>query len=387
MSKSLAVRLSAVILWGFASWGLGTAGLAGAQSGKPLLLQSPTVSKTQIAFAYGGDIWIVGREGGEAQRLVVGTGMLHDPIFSPDGSTIAYTGDYDGNLDVYVVAAAGGEPRRLTYHPGADVVVGWTPDGKRVLFSSHRDSPTDSNKLFTMPLDGGLPSELPLSQAEFGSYSPDGTHLAYEPFFQWEPDWKHYRGGQTVAIWIANLADSSVEKVPRENSNDRRPMWVGDRVYFLSDRNGPVTLFSYDLRTKKVSEAIKNDGFDIKSASAGPGAIVYAQFGSLHLYDPHSGKTKRVEVTLAGDMPQVRPHFEKVAKHILNSGISPTGQRAVFEAHGEILTVPAEKGDIRNITNSPAVADRDPAWSPDGISPTSPASTRSTSASRTAWDR
>ena len=367
MSKSLAARLSAVILWGFALWGLAAAGLAGAQSGgKPLLLQSPTVSKTQIAFAYGGDIWIVSREGGEAQRLVTGTGMLHRPIFSPDGSTIAYTGDYDGNLDVYVVPAVGGEPRRLTYHPGPDVAVGWTQDGKSVSFTSGRNSPNDSFKLFTMPLDGGLPSELPLPMAEFGSYSPDGTHIAYEPFFQWEPDWKGYRGGQTTAIWIANLADSSVEKIPRENSNDRSPMWVGDKVYFLSDRNGPMTLFAYDTRTKKVSEAIKNDGFDIKSASAGPGAIVYAQFGSLHLYDLHSGKTKRVEVTLAGDMPQVRPHFEKVAKHILNAGISPTGQRAVFEAHGEILTVPAEKGDIRNITNSPAIADRDPAWSPDG---------------------
>jgi len=364
MTKSWAMRLAVIIFCGLA-----TAGLAAAQGGRrPLLLQSPTVSKTQIAFVYGGDIWIVSREGGEATRLVVGTGMLHDPIFSPDGSTVAYTGDYDGNLDVYVVSAAGGEPKRLTYHPGPDVAVGWTPDGKSILFQSHRDGPTDSDKLFTMPLDGGLPTALPLPMAEEGSYSPDGTHLAYAPFFQWEPDWKHYRGGQTTAIWIANLADSSVEKVPRDNSNDRDPMWVGDKVYFLSDRDGAVTLYSYDTRTKKVSQAIKNDGFDIKSASAGPGAVVYAQFGSLHLYDLHSGKTKRVEVTLAGDMPQVRPHFEKVAKHILNANISPTGQRAVFEAHGEILTVPAEKGDIRNITNSPAIADRDPAWSPDGKS-------------------
>src|SRR5208282_3066686 len=172
MSKSLVGRLLAAIVWGFALWGLATAGLARAQrGGKPLLLQSPTVSTTQIAFAYGGDIWIVSREGGEAQRLVTGTGMLGAPLFSPDGSTIAYTGDYDGNLDVYVVPASGGEPRRLTYHPGADVAVGWTPDGKEILFQSHRDSPTDSNKLFTIPVEGGLPSELPLPQAEFGSYS------------------------------------------------------------------------------------------------------------------------------------------------------------------------------------------------------------------------
>ena len=269
---------------------------------RPWLLQSPTISKTKIAFAYGGAIWIVSRDGGEAERLVTGTGQLGGPIFSPDGSMIAYTGTYDGNTDVYVVPASGGEPRRLTYHPGADVAVGWTRDGKSVLFRSHRDSPTDSDKLFTMPVEGGFPTELPLPMAETGSYSPDGSHIAYEPFFQWEPDWKQYRGGQTTAIWIANLADSNVEKVPREGSNDRDPMWVGDKVYFLSDREGPVTLFVYDTKTHKVERTVAHNSFDIKFASAGPDAIVYEQFGALHLFDLKTGKTKRVEVTLAGDI-------------------------------------------------------------------------------------
>ncbi|HEV2493404.1 MAG TPA: PDZ domain-containing protein [Terriglobia bacterium] len=342
------------------------------QGPRPLLLQSPTLSKTQIAFAYGGDIWIVGREGGTAQRLVTGMNRLTNPIFSPDGSMIAYTGEYDGNVDVYVVLATGGDPRRLTYHPGADVAVGWTPDGKSVLFHSHRASPTDSDKLFTVPADGGLPTELPLPMAEGGSYSPDGTHLAYSPFFQWEPDWKGYRGGQTTPIWIADLADSSVVPIPRDNSNDKDAMWVDKTVYFLSDRNGPVTLFAYDTGTHEVSQVLRNDGFDIKSASAGPGAIVYEQFGSLYLYDLAKHESKGVQVRVAADMPQVRPHFVKVAtatqNQIQNQGISPTGVRAVFEAHGEILTVPAEKGAIRNITQSPAAADRDPAWSPDGKS-------------------
>ena len=334
----------------------------------PLLLQTPTLSKTQIAFAYGGDIWIVSRAGGDAQRLVTGTGLLSGPHFSPDGSMVAYTGDYDGNLDVYVVPAQGGQPRRLTYHPSPDVAVGWTPDGKSVLFVSHRLSYSDSDRLFTVPTEGAFPTALPLAMAEDGSYSPDGTHLAYSPFFQWEPDWKHYRGGQTTPIWIADLADSSIVKVPRDSSNDHNPLWIGDKVYFLSDRNGPVTLFEYDLKTERVKQLIKNEGIDIKNASAGPGAIVYEQFGAIYLYDLHSGKTKRVEITVNGDMPQVRPRFEKVETQIQNSQISPTGARAVFEAHGEIFTVPAEKGDIRNITNSPAVADRDPAWSPDGKS-------------------
>jgi len=343
-----------------------------AQSHRVSLLQSPTVSKTQIAFAYGGDIWIGSREGGEARRLVTGMDRLSNPIFSPDGMLVAYTGEYDGNTDVYVVAAAGGEPRRLTYHPGADQAVGWTPDGKSILFVSHRDSPTDSNKLFTLPVDGGFPTEIPLAMAEDGSFSPDGAHLAYLPVFQWEPDWKHYRGGQTTPIWIADLSDSSVVKIPRENSNDKNPMWVGKTVYFLSDRSGPVTLFAYDTETQKVTEVVKNDGFDIKSASAGPDAIVYEQFGTIHLYDLRKHTSKTVDISVAADMPQIRPHFVKVAtathNGILNAGISATGARAVFEAHGEILTVPGEKGDIRNITQTTAVAERDPAWSPDGKS-------------------
>jgi tricorn protease len=344
------------------------AGLAWGEAREPLLLQTPTLSKTRIAFVYAGEIWSVGREGGEARRLVSGSGRLSDPMFSPDGSQLAYAGDYDGNQDVYVVPAGGGEPRRLTYHPGPDVPVGWSPDGRSILFRSHRSGGTDSNELFTLPARGGFPKRVPLPMGEAGCFSPDGSHLAYVPVFQWEPEWKHYRGGQTTPIWIADLSDSGVEKIPRENSNDRAPMWVGKTVYFLSDRDGAVTLFAYDTERREVRKVVKNDGFDIKWASAGPGAIVYVQFGSMHLLDVESGESKEVHVTLAADMPGVRPHFEKVAEHVLNADISPTGKRAVFESHGEILTAPAEKGDVRNITRSPAVADRDPAWSPDGKS-------------------
>ncbi len=205
--------------------------------------------------------------------------------------------------------------------------------------------------------------------AEEGSYSPDGSQIAYVPVFQWEPDWKGYRGGQTTPVWIAKLADSSIVKVPREESNDRNPMWVGKTVYFLSDRDGPTTLFAYDTETQKVSRVIDNkNGFGISSASADDRSIVYSQFGALHVYDLATHKEKAISVTVSADMPQLLPHWEKVAKRILNSGISPTGARAVFEAHGEILTVPAEKGDVRDITNSPGAADRDPAWSPDGKS-------------------
>ena len=334
---------------------------------RPLLLQKPTLSRTQIVFSYAGDLWSVAREGGDAIHLTTGAGVETDPVFSPDGRWIAFTGEYDGNVDVYVVPASGGVPRRLTYHPGADTAVGWTPDGQRVVFASARNSYSNFTRLFTVPLEGGgLEAEVPLPMAYKGSFSPDGARIAYEPLSRWQPDWKRYRGGQTQPIWVAQLSDSSVEKLPRENSNDTNPMWVGDRIYFLSDRGGAVTLYSFDTRTKQVARAVENGGLDIKSASAGPDAIVYEQFGSINLYDLKSGRTSKVNVRVAGDVLTVRPHYEKVGARIANARLSPSGARAVFEARGEILTVPAEKGDVRDLTNTVGVMERDPAWSPDG---------------------
>lgn len=344
------------------------ASASAASAAPPLLLQDPTISKTQIAFAYGGDIWTVERGGGAARRLVTGLNLETGPLFSPDGATVAFSGDYDGIVGVYVVPATGGEPRRLTSHPDVATAVGWTPDGKNVLFRSAAASATDPNSLFTVPVTGGFPARVPLVMGEAGSYSPDASHLAYVPNFRWEPFWKGYRGGQTTPIYIANLADSSVVKVPRDNSNDDTPMWVGKDVYFLSDRNGPVTLFAYDTQTQRVARALPNDGFDITSASAGAGAIVYSQFGALHVYDIRTRTATPVRVSVAADLPQVRPHWEHVGEHIVNANISPSGVRAVFEAHGQIMTVPAEHGDIRNISDAPHTANRDPAWSPDGKS-------------------
>jgi len=350
---------------------LSISGICFAQQEKPLLLRKPTVSRTQIVFSYAGDLWIVGREGGDAKRLTSGIGTETDPIFSPDGSLVAFTGEYDGNRDVYVVPAAGGVPQRLTYHPGADEAVGWTRDGKSVLFCSGRNSYSFGfHRLFTIPLTGGLASEVPLPRAEEGSYSPDGSHMAYVPVMQWQKAWKRYRGGQTKRIWIVNLSDSRVEEeIPRDNSNDFNPMWVGDTVWFLSDRSGTVGLFAYNPKTKQVRNVVGGNSFDLKSAAAGPDAIVYEEFGSIHLVDLKSGQDRKIEIRIAGDLPEVRPHFQKIeAKKVGYAGISPTGARAVVAVRGEILTVPAEKGDIRNLTNTPAIAERDPAWSPDGKS-------------------
>ncbi|MDT7542366.1 MAG: tricorn protease [Acidobacteriota bacterium] len=339
------------------------------QNAKPLLLRHPTVSRTQVAFVYGGDLWIVSREGGDARRLTAGAGVETDPYFSPDGQQIAFTGEYDGNVDVYVVPATGGVPRRLTYHPEADVAIGWTPDGARILFRSGRESYTFFDRLYTIPSTGGaeVMTQLPLPTAEEASYSPDGARLAYVPIQQWQAAWKRYRGGQTKPIWIANLSDSSIEKLPRENSNDFNPMWIGQTIYFLSDRAGPVSLFAYDMTTKTVKQIVENNGLDLKSASAGPGAIAYEQFGTIYLYDLSSHASKRLDVTVAGDLAEVRPRFTKIEpRRITSAALSPTGARAVFEARGEILTVPAEKGDVRDLTNTTGAVERDPAWSPDG---------------------
>ena len=342
------------------------ASVCGAQEGKPLLLRAPAISRSQVVFSYAGDLWSVSREGGEARRLTSGVGIETDPCFSPDGTQIAFRGEYDGNTDVYVMPATGGIPKRLTYHPAPDMPVGWTPDGKRIVFVSGRDAATPVPHLLTISKEGGQAQSLPLPTGVAASYDAAGTHLAYVPTAQWQRAWKRYHGGQTTPIWIADLATSHIEKVPRVNSNDSNPMWIGDQVYFLSDRSGSVGLFAYNTATKKVRPVLKNEGLDIKSASAGAGAIVYEQFGALHIYDLATGKDRPLAVTISADLPEVRPHYENVAARVAGMSISPSGARAVVEARGEILTVPAEKGTIRNLTNTPGVMERSPAWSPDG---------------------
>ena len=354
---------TAILIGVLLSW----AGISQAAEESPLLTHSPTLSKTQVVFAYGGYLWSVPRDGGDARQLTTG-GHEGLPVFSPDGKWIAFSAMYDGNLDVFVMPAEGGEPRRLTWHPAADVAVGWTPDGKRVLFYSAREAYADFSRLYTVPVEGGAADVLPMWRAENAWFSPDAARIAYVPNEIWQTSWKRYRGGQTTPIYIVRLNDLALDKIPRENSNDKNPVWFGDSVYFLSDRSGPVTLFAYDTKSKAVKQVIENKGLDFKSLSAGPDALVYEQFGGIYIFEPASGKSKKVSIRIAADLPATRPHYEKVAEKIQSAAISPTGARAVFEARGEILTVPGEKGDIRNLTRTAAVAERDPAWSPDGKS-------------------
>ena len=288
------------------------------------LLQKPALSKTQIVFSYAGDLWTVSRQGGVATRLTAGTGVETEPVFSPDGATLAFTGEYDGNIDVFTVPAAGGVPKRITYHPEADRVAGWTPDGKRILFRSARESVSRYTQLYTVAREGGLPEALPLPMACMGAYSPDGKRMVYMPVdgaqfatgFTNYVAWRRYRGGTASYLWTVNLEDLTTEKIPRTDSNDIYPMWIGDKVYFLSDRGGPMTLFRYDPQTKAVTKLIENTGHDINSAGAGPGGIVYEQFGQIYIYDLAANRSRQVPIEIAADLTEVRPHFQNVAREI-----------------------------------------------------------------------
>jgi len=359
------LNMRARFCWLFALILLLFAGASSAAEQSPLLATWPTMSQTHIVFLYGGYLWSVPREGGEARQLTTG-GHETNPVFSPDGKWIAFTGQYDGNADVFVMPADGGEPKRLTWHPAPDVVVGWTPDSKKILFRSPRDAYADFDRIYVVPVEGGVPGVLPMWRAEAGAYSPDQSRFAYVPMLKWQEAWKRYRGGQTTPIYVINLNDLKFDRIPRENSNDYNPIWIGDNVYFISDRNGSNTIFSYDTKSKAVKQLFENKGLDVKSIAAGPDGIVYEKFGGIYIYDLKSGKPSQVNIRIAGDLPATRPHWEKANDKIQGSAISPSGARAVFEARGEILSVPAEKGDIRNLTRTTTVAERDPAWSPDG---------------------
>jgi tricorn protease len=341
-----------------------------AQTSPPLLLRNPSLSADKIAFLYADDVWTVSRQGGEARRLTSVNAVTEGPYFSPDGSRIAYSTTQGELTDVYVVSTEGGVPRRLTWEPTGNFAVGWTPDGKDVLFDSRHASYSDFPRLFRTHADGtGSPTVLPLPSATTGTYSADGNTLAYVPVEQWQSAWKHYRGGQTTPVWLVNMKTLDLVKIPRENSNDSNPVWEGNMVYFLSDRNGPVSLFSYAISTRQVEQVVENHGYDLKTVSAGSGALVYEQFGSVHLYDLATHQEHAVPITIQGDLPALTPRLTAIpAKEARNFALSPTGVRVVAEAHGEIFTLPGEKGDIRNLTKTPGTAERDPSWSPDGKS-------------------
>jgi tricorn protease len=335
------------------------------------LLGEPGVSATHVAFVYADDVWVADLDGRNVRRLTTDAEVVSAPFFSPDGQTIAYSGTHEGNVDVYVVPVGGGSPRRLTTHPGDDIVRGFTPDGKEVLFSSPRNAFTRRYaQLFTVPLAGGMPTQLPIPNGVQASFSPDGERIAYTPIGDASSQWKHYRGGSASRILVYRRGDHSVEQIPQPEGrcNDLDPHWLGDVIYFRSDRNGEYNLFAYDTRSKEVKPLTRYDDFPVLALGSGGGKIVYEQSGYLHLYDPAGASDRQLTIGVATDLPATRPHFVPGKEFVRNADVSPSGARAVFEIRGEIVTVPAEKGDPRNLTETPGIHERNPVWSPDGKS-------------------
>ncbi len=365
---------------------IGTAGLSSAQETQEgRLLRFPDIYKDKIAFMYGGDIWLASSSGGTARRITSHPGRELFPKFSPDGRWLAFTGKYDGNFNVYVMSSEGGQPKQLTFYQGQaqqlsdrmgvlNQVIGWTPDGKSIVFLSRRDASNGWTKRpYTVSVDGGLAKPMPPDEGGLLSFSPDGTKIAYNRIFRNFRQWKRYTGGLAQDITIYDIKNNVVDQViPHTDYTDTFPMWHGNTIYFTSDR-GPehrLNLYSYDTGSKQVEQLTKFDEFDVMWPSMGPDAIIFENAGYLYTFDLQSGNVqtqpKKLSVYVNGERDQTMKHWVNASRHITDFDISPDGKRAVFAARGEVFTVPAKEGSVRNLTHSPGVREQKVAWSPNG---------------------
>jgi len=333
------------------------------------MFRYPDVSATSITFVYGGDIWIVPKTGGTASRLTTPRGEESFPRFSPDGRTLAYSANYDGNLDVYVIPAAGGVPVRVTHHPMADRLVDWYPDGRSLLVASSMASGRQRyNQFYKVSASGGLPEKLPVAYGEFGAISPDGRTLAYQPRSQDFRTWKRYRGGWKADIWLFDLQSYASENITHDETNDAQPMWHGRTLYFLSDRDSSQrnNIWVYDLDSKQFREVTHFTDYDITFPAIGPDDIVFQNGGRLYLLDLSNEQSHEVQVNVVTDLATLKPRVARADSFVANAQISPTGQRALIAARGDVFSLPAQHGPVLNLTQSSGVAERFPAWSPDG---------------------
>jgi tricorn protease len=333
------------------------------------LFRYPHVSANQIVFVYAGDIWVMPKSGGYAQRLSSPKGEELFPRFSPDGNQIAFSANYDGNMDIYVMPSIGGLPQRITYHGASDRLLGWYPDGRHLLFASTRTSEKERfNKLFKVSVDGGLPEQLPIPYGEFGAISPDSKTLAYTPISVDFSTWKRYRGGMNPDIWLFDLQSFKAKNISHDEAADTQPMWHGSVLYFLSDRdkNKRANIWAYDTKKDKFRQVTFFEEFDIHFPAIGEEEIVFENGGRLFLLDLQTEKPREVDVKVLTDRSTLKPRLEDVSKYIHKSTVSPGGKRVALEARGDLFTVPAEHGITRNLTRSSGVAERFPAWSPDG---------------------
>ena len=343
------------------------------------LMRFPDIHGDKIAFSYGGDLWLAGREGGVARRITTHPGQELFPKFSPDGKWLAFTGQYDGNYNVYIIPAEGGAPKQLTFHPGGDPisermgihnqVINWFPDSKRILFLSRRDTyNTWFGRLYSVSIDGGLPEPLALPKGGMTSFAPDGDRIAYNQIFRNFRTWKRYQGGMAQDISIYDFKTNEIQQLPHEDWTDTFPMWHGDTVYFDSDR-GPehrLNLYSYSLKSRKIRQLTHFTDFDVNWPSLGPDAIIFENGGYLYTFDLNNEKPRKVTIYLPGDMELARKRWVNVSPLIADFDLSPDGKRAVFSARGDVYTVPAKEGSIRQITHTPGIREKYVVWSPDG---------------------
>ena len=331
------------------------------------LLRQPDISNSQITFTYGSDIWIADKDGLNVTRITSTAAIESDPHFSPDGKWIAFTSNRFGSNAVYVVSVEGGDATRLTWHPNGAQVRGWTNNGKHVLYASSRDvAPSSFDRLWTVPVKGG-PSTLVTNQwSTSGSYSKDGKHMVIDRMSRWDEEWRAYRGGQNTPLVILNLTNSQETLLPNNKTTDIKPIWLGDTIYFLSDRDFVANIWSFNTKTSELKQVTTFKGSDIKSLSGHDNMLVFERDGYLHTLDLNTNLSIQLNINVVGDFPWANTKWEDVSRSTRSASLSPTGKRAIMESRGEIFTVPIEHGDSRNMTQSSGVADRTPIWSPKG---------------------
>jgi tricorn protease len=331
------------------------------------LLRQPAISATQIAFAYGGDIWVTPKSGGDARRITSTAAVEGNPHFSPDGNWIAFSSDRSGVTQVYIVPVQGGSPTRLTWYPSPSVPRGWTPDGKHVLYASSRETaPATYNRLWTVSAKGGPSTLLAAPWAFDGNYSPDGNKLSIDRVSRWDVEWRHYRGGQNTPLQVLDLKTLTEQSIPTNGSMDIHPLWMNNEIFFLSDRDFIMNVWAFNPTTAAVRQVTNLKSGDIKWLEGNGKELVYEHNGWVHTLDPATGQSKQLDITVTGDFPWAETRTQNVTTEITNASLSPTGKRILLEARGEVFTVPVENGDPRNLTRTSGAADRRPMWSPDG---------------------
>lgn len=343
------------------------------------LMRFPTTNGRTVVFSYGGDLYSVPVTGGEAKRLTSHIGYEMFPRFSPDGRTIAFTGQYDGNTEVYTIPAAGGEPVRVTYTSTNErddigdrmgpnnITITWTPDGKNILYRN-RIGDGFPGKLWTAPADGGMPTALPLPEGGFASYSPDGKKMAYNRVMREFRNWKYYRGGMADDIWIYDPEAQTVKNITDNVAQDIIPMWIGDEIFFLSDRDMTMNIFVYNTLTGKTEKVTDFSDYDVKFPSSDGTTIVFEKGGYLYTLDPKTRQTKQIDVRLNADNIYSRAERKAVGKNLTAASMSPDGKRLALTARGEVFDVPVKSGVTKNISRTPGANERGATWSPDGKS-------------------